>query len=77
MGRSLGMQRADQDPVSEVEPFGEIGCMRCGITYFRGGTCEICLEALRELRALDEEFALRLRRQALPWHPSWAEWLSS
>ena len=65
------MQRADQDPRSEVAPFGQIGCMRCGTTC-RGDTCEICLEALSELRALDEDFASRLRRQALPWHPSWA-----
>ena len=71
------MQRADQDPGSEVEPSGRIGCMRCGTMSCRGDTCEICLAALSEMRALAEAFASRLRRQALPWHPSRGGRLSS
>ena len=63
------MHWADQDPVSQGEPFVEIGCLRCGTMSCPGGTCEICLEALTELRSLDEDFAAR-RRRDLPWHPS-------
>jgi hypothetical protein len=71
------MQQGGQDPRSMVAPSIEFGCMRCGTMSPRGGSCETCLEALEELRALDEDFATQRRRQALPWHPSLAASLPS
>jgi hypothetical protein len=65
-----------------LEPHGgpsavEFGCLRCGSLSPLGGTCEICIEALSELRALAGEYGSRMIRRALPWHPSWAAGPSS
>jgi len=64
------MRRADNDPGSEVERFTEIGCLRCGTISFGGGMCQPCLEAIGELRALDQEFTAQLTWHERPWHPS-------
>jgi hypothetical protein len=51
----LPVERGEPFP---VEPHREVQCMRCGTPTPGTATCELCFEAIGELRALAADFGV-------------------
>ena len=50
------MDRSDDNGIPRVELRREIECMRCGAPTHGRATCELCFEAITELRSLAKDF---------------------
>ena len=51
------MDRSARNGIPRVELQREVECMRCGAPTHGRATCELCFEAITELRSLAEDFS--------------------
>ena len=51
------MGRSTKHTIPDVELQRDVECMRCGAPTHGRATCELCFEAITELRSLTEDFA--------------------
>jgi hypothetical protein len=52
------MDGSTNNGIPRVELQRDVECMRCGAATHGRATCELCFEAITELRSLAEEFWL-------------------
>jgi hypothetical protein len=50
------MGRTTKNGIPNVELQRDVECMRCGAPTHGRATCELCFEAITELRSLTEDF---------------------
>jgi hypothetical protein len=50
------MDRSKDNGLPQVELERDVECMRCGAPTHGRATCELCFEAITELRALTKDF---------------------
>jgi hypothetical protein len=51
------MGRSTKNAIPNVELQRDVECMRCGAPTHGRATCELCFEAITELRSLVEDFS--------------------
>lgn len=50
------MDQSGKNGIPRVELQRDVECMRCGAPTHGRATCEVCFEAITELRSLAEDF---------------------